>query len=78
MVDSIPNSPAAKAGLGYSDVIEGINGASVTRYVSGERLHAAARRFRALAVDLTVVRVRHPDPATVSLTRANVVLPPVE
>jgi carboxyl-terminal processing protease len=29
-------------------------------------------------VDLTVVRARHPDPATISLVRAIVVLPPVE
>ena len=77
VVDSIPNSPAAKAGLGYSDVIEGINGASV-RDMSLASAYMALQGDSGTTVELTVVRVRHPDPATVSLTRANVVLPPVE
>ena len=46
VLDSIPNSPAAKAGLGYSDIIEGIKGISTSRYVAGDGADAAAGRFR--------------------------------
>jgi carboxyl-terminal processing protease len=77
VLDSIPNSPAAKAGLGYSDVIEGINGTSV-RDMSLATAYALLQGDSGTTIDLTVVRVRHPDPATVTLTRSNVVLPPVE
>jgi carboxyl-terminal processing protease len=77
VLDSIPNSPAAKAGLGYSDVIEGINGASV-RDMSLASAYTLLQGDSGTTVELTVVRVRHPDPATISLTRTNVVLPPVE
>lgn len=77
VLDSIPNSPAAKAGLGYSDVIEGINGTTV-RDMSLAAAYTLLEGDSGTSVDLTVVRVRHPDPATISLVRANVVLPPVE
>ena len=76
VLDSIPNSPAAKAGLGYSDVIEGINGNSV-RDMSLARAYSLLQGDSGTTLELTVVRVRHPDPATISLTRANVALPPV-
>ena len=77
VLDSIPNSPAAKAGMGYSDVIEGINGVSV-RDMALATAYSLLQGDSGTAVELTVVRVRHPDPATISLVRANVVLPPVE
>ena len=77
VLDSIPDSPAAKAGLGYSDVIEGIKGISV-RDMSLATAYMLLQGDSGTSVDLTVVRVRHPDPATISLVRANVVLPPVE
>jgi carboxyl-terminal processing protease len=77
VLDSIPNSPAAKAGLGYSDVIEGIKGISV-RDMSLAAAQMLLQGDSGTSVDLTVVRVRHPDPATISLVRANIVLPPVE
>jgi len=77
VLDSIPNSPAAKAGLGYSDVIEGIKGMSV-RDMSLAAAYMLLQGDSGTSVDLTVVRVRHPDPATISLVRANIVLPPVE
>ncbi|MEI9974532.1 MAG: S41 family peptidase [Ignavibacteriota bacterium] len=76
VLDSIPNSPAAKAGLGYSDVIEGINGTSV-RDLSLARAYTLLQGDSGTTLELTVVRVRHPDPATISLTRANITLPPV-
>jgi carboxyl-terminal processing protease len=77
VLDSIPNSPAAKAGLGYSDVIEGINNNSV-RDMSLASAYTLLQGDSGTSVQLTVVRVRHPDPATITLTRAAVVLPPVE
>jgi carboxyl-terminal processing protease len=76
VLDSIPNSPAAKAGLGYADVIEGINGTSV-RDMSLASAYMALQGDSGTTVELTVVRMRHPDPATISLTRTNVVLPAV-
>ncbi|HEX3747034.1 MAG TPA: S41 family peptidase [Bryobacteraceae bacterium] len=77
VLDSIPNSPAAKAGLGYSDVIEGINGTTV-RDMSLATAYTLLQGDSGTTVDLTVVRVRHPDPATISLTRSAIVLPPVD
>jgi len=77
VLDSIPNSPAAKAGLGYSDVIEGINNNSV-RDMSLASAYTLLQGDSGTSVQLTVVRVRHPDPATITLTRAAVVLPPIE
>jgi len=76
VLDSIPNSPAAKAGLGYSDVIEGINGTSV-RDMALATAYTLLQGDSGTTVELTVVRVRHPDPASISLMRAAVVLPPV-
>lgn len=76
VLDSVPDSPAAKAGLGYSDVIEGINGASV-RDMSLATANTLLQGGSGTTVELTVVRVRHPDPATITLTRSNIVLPPV-
>src|SRR5271165_3471085 len=77
VLDSIPNSPAAKAGLGYSDVIEGIKGISV-RDMSLATAYTLLQGDSGTTVELTVVRVRHPDPATITLARSNVVLPPVD
>jgi carboxyl-terminal processing protease len=77
VLDSIPNSPAAKAGLGYSDVIEGINGTTV-RDMSLATAYTLLQGDSGTPVELTVVRVRHPDPATITLTRSNVTLPPVQ
>lgn len=77
VLDSIPNSPAAKAGLGYSDVIEGINGNSV-RDMSLASAYLALQGEPGSNVELTVVRVRHPDPSSVTLTRTNVVMPAVD
>jgi carboxyl-terminal processing protease len=77
VLDSIPNSPAAKAGLGYQDIIEAIKGIS-TRDMSLASAQMLLQGDSGTTLDLTVVRVRHPDPATISLVRANIVLPAVE
>lgn len=77
VLDSIPNSPAAKAGLGYYDIIEGINGVS-TRDMSLASATMALQGESGTTVELSVVRARHPDPATIKLVRANVTLPAVD
>jgi carboxyl-terminal processing protease len=77
VLDSIPGSPAAKAGLGYYDIIEGIKGIS-TRDMSLATAEMLLQGDSGTTVELSVVRARHPDPTTISLVRANVVLPPVE
>lgn len=76
VLDSIPGSPAAKAGLGYYDIIEGIKGIS-TRDMSLATAEMLLQGDSGTTVELSVVRARHPDPTTISLVRANVVLPPV-
>lgn len=77
VLGSIPNSPAGKAGLTYSDIIEGIKGIS-TRDMSLAAAEMLLQGDAGTTVELSVVRVRRPDPATVSLVRANIVYPPVE
>lgn len=77
VLGSIPNSPAAKAGLGYSDIIEGIKGIT-TRDMSLATAEMLLEGDSGTTVELSVVRVRRPEPTTVSLVRANVLLPPVE
>jgi len=77
VLDSIPGSPAAKAGLGYYDIIEGIKGIS-TRDMSLATAEMLLQGDSGTTVELSVVRARHPDPTSISLVRANVVLPPVE
>src|ERR1035438_10714002 len=61
VLDSIPNSPAAKAGLGYLDVIEAIKGVSV-RDMSLAAAYMLLQGDSGTTADLTVVRARHPDP----------------
>ena len=73
VLDSIPGTPAAKAGLVTGDMIESIKGIT-TR----DMPLAYARMMLGEAVDLSVVRVRRPEPTTITLNRTNIVLPPVE
>ncbi len=77
VLDAIPNSPAAKAGLVYGDIIEGIKGIT-TRDMSLASAEMLLQGESGTTLDLSVVRVRRPEPTTVSLVRANIVLPPVE
>jgi len=77
VLDSIPGTPAAKAGLVTGDMIESIKGIS-TRDMSLEDARMMLEGDLGEAVDLSVVRVRRPEPTTITLNRANIVLPPVE
>jgi len=77
IVDAIPGSPADKAGLSTGDIIEAINGIS-TRDMplayADVLLHGEPGSF----VELTILRLRKPEPTKVNLVRAVVVVPGVE
>ena len=77
VVDTVPESPAAKAGFTTGDIIESIKGIS-TRDMplayAGLLLQGAAGS----EVELGVVRMRRGEPETVKLTRAALAVPPIE
>lgn len=75
--DAIPNSPAAKAGLGSGDMIESIQGIA-TRDMPLAYASMLLQGESNTPVDLSVVRQRHPEPQAVKLVRANIVLPSVD
>src|SRR3954464_8210349 len=77
VVGVIPNSPAAKAGLSTFDMIESIKGIA-TRDMPLAYASMLLQGDAGSTVDLSVVRVRRPEPQSVKLTRAVTVLPPVE
>src|SRR6266496_750323 len=77
VVGTIPNSPASKAGFSTGDMIESIKGIA-TRDMPLAYAAMLLQGDPGSTVDLAVVRVRHPEPQTVKLTRANFTLPPVE
>ncbi len=77
VLDSIPGSPAAKAGLVTGDMIESIKGIT-TRDMPLAYARMMLEGGVGETVDLSVVRVRRPEPTTITLNRANIVLPAVE
>ncbi len=77
VVGTVPGSPAAKAGLSTGDMIESIKGIG-TRDMPLAYASLLLQGDPASTVDLSVVRVRRPDPQTVKLTRAALSLPPVD
>lgn len=77
VVGTVPNSPAAKAGFATGDMIESIKGIG-TRDMPLAYASLLLEGEPASTVELSVVRVRRPEPQTVKLTRATLTLPPVE
>jgi carboxyl-terminal processing protease len=77
VVGTVPGSPAAKAGLSTGDMVESIKGIG-TRDMPLAYASLLLQGDSGTTVDLSVVRVRRPDPQSVKLTRANLVLPPVD
>src|SRR3954469_20336729 len=77
VVGVVPNSPAAKAGLSTFDMIESIRGIS-TRDMPLAYASMLLLGDVGSTVDLSVVRVRRPEPQTVKLTRATLTLPSVD
>ncbi len=77
VVAAIPSSPAAKAGFSTGDMIESIKGIA-TRDMPLAYANLLLQGDPGTTVELSVVRVRRPEPQTVTLTRTNLALPPVE
>ena len=76
IIDAIPGSPAAKAGLGTGDMVEAINGVS-TRDMPLAYADIMLQGNTGSTVELTVLRYRKPEPTKLTLTRAVVALPVV-
>ena len=77
VVGTVPNSPAAKAGFTTGDMIESIKGIA-TRDMPLAYADMLLQGESNTPVEISVVRVRHPEPATVKLMRANVAMPSIE
>jgi carboxyl-terminal processing protease len=76
VVDAIPGSPADKAGLTTGDIIEAIQGVA-TRDMPLAYADLLLRGDPGSTVELSVMRVRRPEPQKITLTRAVVTYPPV-
>jgi len=76
IVDAIPGSPAAKAGLGTTDVLETINGVA-TRDMPLAFAQLLLQGDPGTTVEVGVLRFRKPEPQKLTLTRAAVQFPPV-
>lgn len=77
VVDVVPGSPAAKAGFTTGDMIESIKDVS-TRDMPLAYADLLLRGDPGSPIELSVVRVFKPEPTTVTLTRTNLTLPPVQ
>jgi carboxyl-terminal processing protease len=76
IVDAIPGSPADKAGLSTGDIVESLNGVQ-TRDMPLAFADLLLEGEPGTTVDLTVLRLRKPDPTTIKLTRAELKPAPV-
>ncbi len=76
IVDVLPGSPAAKAGLSTGDMIETIKGVA-TRDMPLAYASLLLRGEAGTTVDVTVLK-RKPEPQKVTLTRAVLANPPLE
>lgn len=76
VVDAMPGSPAAKAGLTTGDVVESINNVS-TRDMPLAYSEMLMKGDNGSTLEISVLRVRKSEPQKVTLTRANLAYPPV-
>jgi carboxyl-terminal processing protease len=76
IVDSIPGSPAAKAGLTTTDVIETINGVA-TRDMPLAFAELLMKGDADTTVELGVLRYRNPEPTKLTIARAPIRYPVV-
>ncbi len=76
VVDALPGSPAAKAGLGTGDVIETINDVS-TRDMPLAFSEMLLQGDAGSSIGISVLRTRRSEPQKITLTRAMLVYPPV-
>src|SRR5713226_4974979 len=76
IVDAIPGSPGAKAGLSTTDVLETINGVA-TRDMPLAFAELLLEGEPGTTVEVGVLRLRKPEPQKITLTRAAVQYPAV-
>jgi carboxyl-terminal processing protease len=76
VVDALPGSPADKANINTGDLIESINGIA-TRDMPLAYAEQLLRGERNSTVEITVLRLRNPDPQKLTLTRTSVAFPEV-
>ena len=76
VVDAIPGSPANKAGLTTTDVLETINGVA-TRDMPLAFAQILLEGDPGTTVEVGVLRFRKPEPQKITLTRAVIEIPPV-
>ena len=76
VVDAILGSPADKAGISTGDIVESINGIQ-TRDMPLAFADLLLEGDPGTTIDLTVLRLRKPDPVTIKLTRAEIKSPPI-
>jgi carboxyl-terminal processing protease len=76
IVDAIPGSPAAKAGLSTTDVLETINGVA-TRDMPLAFAELLLEGDPGTTVEVGVLRFRKPEPQKLTLTRATIQYPAV-
>jgi carboxyl-terminal processing protease len=76
VVDALPGSPAEKANVTTGDLIESINGIA-TRDMPLAYAEQLLRGDPNTTIDITVLRLRNPDPQKLTLTRANVAFPQI-
>lgn len=76
IVDAIPGSPAAKAGLTTTDVLETINGVA-TRDMPLAFAELLLKGDAGSTIEVGVLRFRKPEPQKLTLTRAMVLFPAV-
>lgn len=76
VVDALPGSPAEKANISTGDLIESINGVA-TRDMPLAYAEQLLRGAPNSSVEITVLRLKNPDPQKLTLTRENVPFPDV-
>ncbi|MBV8070806.1 MAG: PDZ domain-containing protein [Acidobacteriaceae bacterium] len=76
VVDVLPGSPAEKANITSGDLIESINNVA-TRDMPLAYAEELLRGDANTSVQLTILRLRNPDPQKISLTRTKVAYPDV-
>ena len=76
IVDAIPGTPADKAGLSTGDILESLNGIQ-TRDMPLAFAELLLEGDPGTTVDVTVLRLRKPEPTTIKLTRAEIKPAPV-
>lgn len=76
VVGAVPGSPAAKAGLATGDMLESINGVA-TRDMPLAYATMLLQGAAGSPVEVSLVRVRRPEPQKLKLIRAAIAYPPV-